>query len=932
MRKTFALKRCAAAVALAMAGLPSAYGEEAGEVQKVEVTGSHIKRTDRETTSPVTIIGRDEIRAMGANTVQQVLANITSNSGDAISDLTGANSWASGASGVSLRNLGEASTLVLLNGRRLPAFGFADGLQTNFTNIDALPSSIIDHVEVLRDGASAIYGSDAIAGVINIITRKDVQGVTVEGTAQQSLASHRLDSERKANITAGRGDLDKDGYNVTAHLELYERGRITDRELRPHLPDWYVRMNPDRDALSTGSFPGNYVGYYPADYPDPALAGKRISTALPGCAPQNLQNGLCWYDYWQNSDARAPAKRATFLSSGRLKLSEDTEAYGELTVSATRDDYHTAPPRSNVNGVPTVWYNWNQHALQSFTDPQLPVEHPDNPYPFPIGVNTRFLDYPDMFMNIGEARQYRALGGLKGTSFGWDWDTALGTMGSYAEQRQHLYRDRYAYYDAIVNGEYRYGQQNPRELLERMFPEMGSHGRYRAQFFDLNATRELAKLDGGPLQVATGLSFKHESFLHESSDNIQQARIVGFSSVTIDGSRNVAGAYVELDAPVTKRLDLNLALRGDQAIGQAGAMVPKFGMKFKLTDDYMVRGTVSQGFRAPSIPETGNGGASWFNNGVADPKRCDTAIRMRDILKTGTNPEDQNDANLAYALGCSVSFPSAVRPNPDLRPEKSDSFTLGFVAQPTREISFTVDYYDIRRRDEITVIDMASTLANEDRIPGLVQRTGLTAEDLRLAQRVKEISGQSLGFDVGPISEIGQQYQNIGKTRVSGVDIEAKGTWNIADIGRFNLGLNLTRQLDVRYWNMYGNDYTENRVGRWGVPRYAVRLKPSLTRNDWSAGAIVRYTSGTTLSWGDDDTIGSIEGCAMRGIDAAACHIASDTTVDLWAEYRGWKNTIVSFNLFNAFDRKAVPILVPGTAARDAVRGRTIMGHIEYRF
>jgi iron complex outermembrane recepter protein len=938
-RKT-RLEKCAAAVALTIAVYPAMHrpahadeiqkGEiQKGEIQKVEVTGSHIKRTDTETASPVQVLTRREIEQMGANTVQEILSNLTSNSNDAISDLGGANSWASGSTGVSLRNLGVNATLVLLNGRRVSAFGFADGLQSNFVNIDAIPSDVIERVEILKDGASAIYGSDAIAGVINIITRRDFEGVGVKAVAQQSLRAHILDAEKKASITGGLGNLDRDGYNAFAHLEIFHRDNYTDRAIRPYLPDWFIEVNPDRDSRSTGSIPGNYVGRYPSNYSDPALAGKRISQAVPGCAPENLQGGLCWFDYWANSDARPPADRVTFLASGRLKLSEGRQAYGEVQLASLRNEYHTAIPRSNVTGVPQSWYNWNKGSLQYFTDPQLPVGHPSNPFDFPIGLNYRFADYPDMFKNVGASTQYRVLGGMEGSDFGWDWDSAIGVMGSHATQKQHLYRDRYAYYDAIVSGEYKFGQQNSRELLDRMFPEMGSHGTYRQSFFDLKASRDIGKLDGGPLQIAAGVDLRHESFEHASSDNIQDARIVGFSAVSISGARNLAAGYVELNAPFTSKLEGNFALRGDRAIGQAGAVVPKAGLKYKLTDSFMLRGTLAQGFRAPSLPETGNGGASWFNNQQVDPKRCDTAIKMRDILSKG-NTEDKFDAVTAYNAGCSVSFPSAITPNPDLKPERTDSFTLGFVMQPIKEVEVTLDYYSIKRRDEITTCSITETLANEDQAGGVVERDPINAEDIRLSQRVKELSGQDIGFATGPIRTIGLQYQNLSKTRVSGIDLDVKTKWNLGSWGKLNVDLDLGYQRNYQSWDTFKNEYTENWIGRSGRPRTKAILKTSLERGAWVSGARVNYTSGTTLAWGDDDTVGSIEGCIARGIDEGRCRIASDTTVDLWLQYKGWKGTTLQANLFNAFDRRDPEVLVPGQSL--PLRGRILMLSLEHKF
>ena len=935
MRHHLPLKKCALAVSLAMAAPSLVLAQQAvptdatAPVARVTITGSNLKRVDAETASPVQVVSRREIEQSGATTVAQVLNNLTSNDGNAISDLGGTNSWASGATGVSLRGLGVGATLVLLNGRRLSAYGFADGLQSNFVNIDSIPSDVIDRVEILKDGASAIYGSDAVAGVINIITRSDYKGIGIKATAQQSLKRSFLDRDHKASLIGGTGDLANDGYNVFAHLELYKRGSYSDREVRPLLPDWFLGQNPDRNALSTGSIPGNYVGRYPANYADPALAGKSINTAAPGCAPSNLVGGLCFYDYWNDSLAQAPAERATFLASGRMKLSGGTTGYAELQLAKTRNDYKTAPPRSNVNGVPLQWYDSIKGEMQSFTDPRLPVGHASNPYSFPIGLNYRFADDPDFFKNVGAASQFRVLAGLEGSSYGWDWDAAIGHMGSTASQKQHLYRDRYGYNDAIVNGEYRFGQVNSAEVLNKMFPEMGSRGKFSQSFFDLKGSRELMQLAGGPLQLAAGMDVRHESFEHVSSDNVLEARIVQFSGVKIGGSRNTAAAFVEVGAPFTKRLEGSFALRGDKVIGQAGAVVPKAGLKYRIADSLMVRGTASQGFRAPSMPETGNGGASWFNNGYLDPKRCAAATELRNVLNTG-NAADKNLALTAFGLGCSVSFPAAVTPNPDLKPERSNSFTFGLVLQPVRWLSVTMDYYNIKRRDEIGVKSVDETLANEDRVAGLVQRDALTEQDLDIAQRARELSGRSLGYAVGPIKTIRAQYENYGKTKVSGIDLDISGGWSAGDLGKFTAGLELNRKLTLLGWDAYEGRYTENYVGYRGTPKVVAVAKSSWERGAFNMGLRANFSSGTELGWGTLDSANSMEGCADRSVEAGACRIKSDVTVDLWTKYRFAPGTTIAANLFNAFDRNLPVQMRPGSAL--PLRYRTLMLTVEHKF
>ncbi len=905
-----------------------AQAKQPESLERVVVTGSHIKRSLSETSQPVTSMTREDIQMTGSMTLSGFLGTLTNNDGSAISELSGANSWASGASGISLRHLGTGGTLVLVNGRRLPSYGFADGLQLNFTNIDAIPANIIERVDVLKDGASAIYGSDAIGGVVNIITRKNITGLTLNLSATQNAEHSFLNNQKTGSLTAGYGTLEAQGFNVYGHLELYKRGGYKDSDIRPLLPDWYLAQNPTRKDQSTGSFPGNYVGRYPANYADPALAGKRISQAAPGCPANLLRDGLCWYDYWKDSDAMPPSERLTVMAGGRLKLGSDWTAYAEFQGADIKTDYHTALPRSNVTGVPLTWYDSIKGQIQEFVDPQLPVGHASNPFSFPIGLNYRFTDHPDMFKNVGASTQYRLQFGLEGVWGDWDIDTALGLMRSSASQRQHLYRDRYGYYDAIVKGEYKFGQQNPRSVLEKMFPEMGSDGEYQQQFVDLRASRELMRLGERPVMLALGAELRHEEFQHRSMDNILQARIVQFSGVSINGERDQASLFSEVAVPLGKTVELTAALRGDKDFNGFGAVTPKLSLAWRPVSELLVRGTMTQGFRAPSLPETGNGGASWFNNGYVDPKRCDTAKQLEAILKTG-NAGDKDMATTARALGCSVSFPAAVTPNPDLKPEHSNNLSAGFVWQATQELSLALDYYNIKRRDEIGTRDVDRVLADEDRLSGLVQRGALTAQDLDIAARVKELSGQTLGFAVGPIKTIGAQYQNQNRSKVSGVDADLRGKWRTA-IGQFDAGAELAYLIGQYGWDQVDNKYSQNYAGWRGVPRVAAGVRLGFKQSNWGVGARISHVKGTRLAWGYLDSQNTEEGCAARSVPEGGCHVPSTTRTTLWAHYSPIKDLKISLNIFNLWDQDTAQQYRPGTAL--PLDGRVVKLGLEWRY
>lgn len=934
MNKQLVLKRSVVAVALTLASSHFALAQQAADaaaqpLQKVYVTGSNIKRAvDTETASPVQVLTRAEIATIGASTVKDVLDTLTANTG-ALSDLGGGNSFASGASGVSLRNLGKSSTLTLLNGRRVSNYGLADGGQETFVNIDALPSEIIERVEILLDGASAVYGSDAVAGVINVITKKDFQGTTIRASARQSLLKSALDKDQTASITSGFGDLARDGYNVFGHLEAYHRNPYTDREVESTVAPWYIKhVNPAFGVTSTYSYPGNFVDRYPANYSDPALAGKAFTVARPGCA--TIVDGTCRFDQYDRLGIHAEAKRFNFYGGGRLNLGANHTLYSELTLAQTTTTYYNPPPIMQYTGTPSTWYSSKEGRLKSFTEPKLPVGHPDNPYSFPVVLRYRYADDVEMFKSSAKANQYRVLAGVEGSDFGWDWNAAVGAMGSKVDNDIRSAKHAANYLAAINSGEYRFGGNNSPALLDRMFPNILFGGESKQVFADIKASRELMQLAGGGLGLAVGADIRRDSFDAFTSDNVANAEIVGYGSIAVSGARNIAAAFAELNAPLTKKLELNGAVRVDKVGDTDASVVPKLSARYEVTKSFMLRGTVAQGFRAPNVAETGKVALSAFNNGVQDPKRCAEANRIFAVLNASSNALDKADAPRARDLGCRVSFASSIQGNPDLEPEKSKSINFGFVVEPFKDLSLTMDYYRIERRNEIGTKATAEVLANEDQVPGSVQRAAVTDDDRRLAARAAELApGQTFAYPVGPVTALFRRYENLDKTRVEGIDLELNHRMNLGSAGRLATNVKANYQLDYRGWDSNTDDYTENLVGNYGNYKYNVRAATTWARGDWRLGGVLTYVPETKLIDTKYTTNWTEAGCKAQGVPDAYCKLPEDVLFNLNMSYSGIRNTTVSAYLNNVFGRDET---INMRAGDPQPRGRTLRVAVEYRF
>jgi len=876
------LSLSAAAALLCCAQAARAQEQETAQLQRVEVTGSNIKRLASETASPVQVYNRDEIRRTGANTVRQVLDTLTATSSTELRDDGGSAGFASGASGVSMRGLGKGATLVLLNGRRVANYGLADGAKQTFVNVDAIPADVIERVEVLKDGASAIYGSDAMAGVINIITRRSFNGVGASASA--TFNEHpSAGGQRQASVVAGYGDLDRDRFNVFANIEAYRRDGYTVADVKDDYPAWHKAFaRPSFGDPLPRSFPGNYV-----------INGKRVP--IGQCATLNSA-GACVSDITALQAVSDPAERVNGFAAGRVKLSESLQGFAEVSYSKTTTEYRGSPMLISGGGT-SVWYDGYNRKSQILPHPTVQVGGRT------VGVDYAFLDNPDLYKSDGDADQYRALAGLTGTFRDMDWEVTVGRNAAKAERLSRLgSRDLYT---AVSSGEYKLGGPNSPELLDRLFPLSGSTGKNQQNWIDAKISGELMTLPGGPLAFALGGEHRAEAVSIKSTDNVLRAEIIGRGSVLIDGKRNLDAAFLELNAPVTKRLELNGALRFDKASGFDGRVSPKFGVRFEVSPQLMLRGTVAGGFRAPNIPETlGQVGVTGFFNNTVDPQRCATATAISNILKTQGNASDVADAAPALNSGCRVSLPVMISANPNLKPETSKSVTLGFVFEPTRNLSVAVDYFRIERKNEIDSRDSDYVLAREGQ-PGyesLISRAPMTAQEQAWAQRANELSpAANLSWKAGQLSSLLLQYENFGKTQTSGVDLDIKGRAASGAFGTLNLGLAATYALSYKAWDVDANQWRPNQVGLFENPRLKAVISAAWNQGPWSTGLRFNYVSKTQLNRSEADAGDwSEENCKLRlQPGQLPCFVDEDLRTDFSLGYTGIKNLRLSLNILN---------------------------------
>jgi iron complex outermembrane receptor protein len=905
---TFKKNSIALAVTLAIPALVAAQEAPQPEpkMQRVEVTGSSIKRTEAEAAGSIQVLTRDDIEKTGQNTALGILTATSSISTDISSASSSSGSFATGASGVTMRGLSKVATLVLVNGRRIAPYGLADGAQQNFTNLDAIASDAIERIEILKDGASAIYGSDAIAGVVNIILRSNYQGFQIKG--QYGEASHFNDA-RNRNLSAiwGYGDIDKNGFNTYLTAEVYKTDGYSTGDLQSLYPAWH-RQTPGRstwDAKSSFSPTGNYF-----------LSSTNI-VAAPGCPAADIDptDKLCKWDVLPYTGLRTDNKRHALASSTHFRIGQNINANFEITTAGETSEYIVAPfsvSNGSATSSQSIWYNvLGNKMVGPFSYPKLPVGHPMNPYSTPVEYRARMMDTGDGFnFNRTDSDQSRVLLALDGTLGNWDWKSAIGYSNSSASKATRAVSAK-GYTDAIVNKTYVFGKQNDPALLESMFPVRTTEGEAKVKFFDATMSGTVVQLPAGPLNVAFGTNISNNAYKMKSSDNVLRGELVGVFGLQVDDSRNEYALFTEANIPLMKRLELNAALRADKSSGFDAHVSPKLGLRYTVTDSLLLRATASGGFRAPNIVESGNGlGRSSVATGVNDLRRCPIANQLNALVQgaAGATTADKAQANTFRNADCSANLPSFVSSNPDLKPETSRSLTLGAVFEPIKNWSTGLDYYFIERRNEIGTRAVTDVLKGEATLPaGQLIRVNNDANDSEFLALVKKYApGNTINYGgIGQLGLVYNPYVNSGRTRVSGFDFDASGRFKFMDTD-FRLKLDGTYVWKYQNYSQALGAYDENIAGTWdfGTPgsRLSTVTKLFMKKGNFDHSITMNYQSGAGNNSNSSPTYCVTQKVAPENMDTCN-HVDSNITFDYSLTYSGIDHVKLSLFVNNVFEK-----------------------------
>ena len=866
-------KQLAVAIAATFVASGFAYAQTPQKVEKVEITGSNIKRTDTETVAPVLTITRQQIETSAKPTIAELLRDLPQNGGQSLNE-TFTNSFSPGASGIALRGLSQKSTLVLINGRRMSNYGFAQNLFDTYVDLNSIPASAVERIEVLKDGASAVYGSDAIAGVINVILRKDYRGGEISASGGTSHEGGLR--EYRASALFGKGDIGSDGYNFMGVVDYYKRDllKLSDRDLTRDL---------DYRAFPGGALQrATVAAYYALNGASNALGRTPLATCpassqIPVSTLNPALSGTtCVYNASSYLTLFPASERLGFLGRGSFAISTSMTAFAELAASST-ESTQTGTPGQVANGTGVLVYNPATGGVRSISN-TLSATNPSNPFGRPVNILYSFFDVGTRDTKVN-SDSGRLLAGIKGAFGAWDYEVGVGAAQTKSKAYDYNAINANVLNTAIAAGTYNFLNPSAGAITAKdLRVDMTRASTSELTFVDAKATTELVQLPAGPLGFAAGAEWRHESLKDRPDANLIAGNVLGRGATATDGSRDATAVFAEFNVPIIKTVESQIAGRFDRYSDFGSAFSPKAGIKWQPIKEVLLRGSYSQGFRAPTLPEASKTNAFSFTT-VADPQNGNRNFNIAQV---------------------SVS-------NANLSPEKSKNYNIGAVIEPTKDFSVAVDLYKIRQ-DNLVTRDANSYII----------RQAIAGNPLFVDKVIRD---PATGFIVYTI----RQVRNINFLETSGADLDFSYKFAVANVGKFSLSANFNY---VSTWNIAltpgSNVLTESAGSNNFVttPRYRGSATLGYETGPWNSSLTYRY----------------IHHYAQTG-SAVQAEVGSYRDIDLYLAYSGIKNLTISGTVRNALNTKppfdafyAANFSIPYDFAIYDSRGRYYTLGLKYAF
>ena len=896
-------------------------------LEKIEITGSAIRRTDTETPSPVQVITAEDLKRSGYTDVSDVLRNISANGAGSLSQSFNF-AFAGGGAGVALRGLSVGATLTLIDGHRMVPYPLSDDAQRSFVDVSAIPFNAVDHIEIVKDGASALYGSDAMAGVVNIILKKSYIGTEVGGEFGVS----QQDDGKINHFTGitGFGDLGADGYNGFVSVEYRHQDNIlvsnrngtwnaANPALWTSLGTGTNNLTPGIPNSLNGGSPGslNSVTGVLVNPGTAATAGMPAYSYLPGCTQTLQQAGRCGFLY-PGQEIQPSTQNLNVLGRFTFNFGSGWQSATALSMFNSQAE-QTEPfnPSSNgstnypggmlaYRGGPGVTPGPGPGIPAVIT---VPANYPGNPYGVAAPLIYSFQDIGNPVTEY-DTYTYRFVEDLTGTYAGWDVHAAAGV--SYADTTSTFtnYIDIPNLQTALNDGTYHVGEAastNSPNVYSFISPTTYGNGTDLLDFVSLNGQRDVWKLPGGPLTFASGVEYTHRSLNNLNAPLIAQGYDSGLIGFAV-GNQDDYGAFVELQGAVIKTLELDFAGRFDHYTTNYGnggsAAVPKVQFKYTPVSTVSFRGTWGEGYRIPSPAEAGASGAVFEAGTISDTALC-----------------PGNGANIPglsyyFPSQCAISPPNFQVATHTLSPERSTNKTLGVILEPSRNFNFSADYYDIKIRDQIV---------SGFELGGL---QALTSSPVTASSQIRSppvqllnSNGATVTTPVGLLIYTAVPYFNATQTETSGIDFDVRTKFDLHDYGQLIGTISFTHVLNYNLtyngttWYLAGTQGPSGVSGDTGNPRNRGTLTLTWEKPAYEVTATAIYTGGWDINDPSAGQFTCADGAGAQysltyggGLFAGGapnsnlCHVASFIEWDLYGLYRIDKHWSVHGSVLNLFN------------------------------
>ncbi|TDP61878.1 TonB-dependent receptor [Roseateles toxinivorans] len=892
-------------------------------LERVTVTGSSIKRLESETALPVTVITRDQIEKTGATNVEELLKRVSA-SAAAISDTTQGAGYAT--SNANLRGLGANSTLVLLNGRRLANHPFGSIGGNAAVDLNSIPFAALERVEILRDGASAVYGTDAVAGVINFITKRDYRSGEVSvryGNTESNIGG----AEKGASIAIGFGDLLSDKFNVliTGNVQKNTRLRAIEQQFYNRGAQEIPGAGP---PTSGGGFPGRLAefGVSPGAHTNLGI-GSQFEKCDPtfttlrgtGKSPNGTDTFICRFIYAATLDNLPDQEKGDIYGRATFNVSKDHQLFAEASFARNHSIGRIAP-------TPIFWGATSLDPVKGdYAHPMMPITSKYFPRDLllklgyteaelnPNGnglveVALRAIPRGNR-INDNTNTQTRFVFGANGVLGGWDYDTAVNISRAKGSLSYLGYVHEGRFLDALGKG--LINPFGPSDAAgEAAWAASALDGLMRESTsttteFDFKASRELTPMAGGNMALALGASARKEKAEDRpvNADYSAGKHIGGEGTVpTTIASRTITALYGELSMPFAKGWEAGISARYDKYSDFGNTFNPRATLRFQPSKELVLRAAAGTGFRAPTL---------WDVNSPVSTTNTANSLKDPDCpLGPDGKPQTADPR-------CDIQYNVRQFASPTLKPEKSRQFSAGVVFEPGRSVSIAVDYWNILKKDQI------STIGGD----------AIFSDPKLYAKYKSRIKRNAQGF----VSYIESPVDNLGDLKTSGIDVDLRGSLNLQD--GFKLGASFvgTYVLEWKRQADKGGEYTSY-VGTAGdgsavqpQPRWQHTAALDFQRGAWTFTVENQFVRG----WTESATL------VENNVGPFVEHRVKDSSrFNIAMGYKGIKNLNVRFGIKNITAEEPPFTAVSSYGSHAAgyaasfsdPRGRFLYGSLSYQF